>query len=149
MIAAGEVVDLRLPDPSHHHPARLEDDGRAASRLQIVQPDAIAGDKVGPVDAAGDSIRRHQQRQKPKEISQHDEPGLLAASDAAAVCGLGKCIPNGGALLAAREIGFKFPSTLDATPFCLLPQLILALAGDFKFFEFIFDGSHFAIDTLA
>jgi hypothetical protein len=30
-----------------------------------------------------------------------------------------------------------------------LPQLILALAGDFKFFEFIFDGSHFAIDTLA
>jgi hypothetical protein len=76
------------------------------------------------------------------------ENGLRPAARAPAVSRLGESIAGGGALLAAGEVGFQLSSTLDATPFGLLAQLILALAGDFQFFKLVFYGSHFAIDTI-
>ena len=40
---AREIIDLALPDPGRHPPARHQHDGSAASGLDIMQADMVGG----------------------------------------------------------------------------------------------------------
>ena len=75
MKVVGKVLELRVPDPSWHAPARFEKDGRPVAGLQIVQLYSIAG-----FEGAVLAFRAHneggyqQERQQMKNFTQHEAP---------------------------------------------------------------------------
>ena len=76
MIVPGKILDLGVPDPGGHAPARFEEDGRPRPGFQIVKLYIVAGfaEAVPDLSARSKRRRRQQKRKHEENLSEHGAP---------------------------------------------------------------------------